>query len=145
MLDTSVAQRGARVHHRTTSSNVSVPELTLTTDGPDESSFSGASVSSSSRPITPSDSQTTTLPDMGSGNTSISPGAGSSISRLHYNRVTSVEFWSGLRDYLEKSFIGQQDGSASPSPSPGHVKGEAELVSGDQIVFLSPAHLFSDY
>ncbi|MCO5596185.1 hypothetical protein L7F22_050245 [Adiantum nelumboides] len=40
-LDTSVAQRGAKVHHRTTSSNISVPELVLTPDAADESGIDG--------------------------------------------------------------------------------------------------------
>jgi len=124
-LDTSTAQRGSRVHHRSTSSNVSIPELILTTDSNDTA---GKAASSAPRPLTPGDHPggTTSFPDMGANINS--PGGGSGISRLQYNNITNVEFWSGLRDYLEGRFM-REDGSASPSASPGRVKGEAELVS----------------
>jgi hypothetical protein len=130
-LDTSTAQRGARVHHRSTSSNVSIPELILTTDSTDPKL--GSSTSSTPRPLTPGDHPggSTSFPDMGAHINS--PGGASGISRLQYNNITSVEFWSGLRDYLESKFM-REDGSASPSASPGRVKGEPELVSGDYYV-----------
>lgn len=125
-LDTSTAQRGARVHHRSTSSSVSIPELVLTTDVTDAKS--GRAAANAPRPLTPGDHSggSTSFPDMGA--TISSPGGASGISRLQYNQITSVEFWIGLRDYLESKFI-KSDGSASPSASPGRVKGEPELVS----------------
>lgn len=123
-LDTSTAQRGAKVHHRSTSSSVSIPELILTTDD----SKAGKAASNAPRPLTPSDHPggSTSFPDMMGPGIS-SPGGGSGISRLQYNQITNVDFWVGLRDYLESTFM-KEDGSASPSASPGRVRGEAELV-----------------
>lgn len=67
---------------------------------------------------------------------------GPGISRLHHSKVTSPEFWEGLRGYLESQLItaggaagspgiGQMDNPlASPSAGGGggSVKGEAELT-----------------
>jgi hypothetical protein len=127
-LDTSMAQKGTRVHHRSTSSNVSIPELVLTTDVSDTQT--GRAAANAPRPLTPGDHPggSTSFPDMGASISS--PGGASGISRLQYNQITSMEFWAGLRDYLESRFM-KEDGSSSPSasPSPGRVKGEPELVS----------------
>jgi hypothetical protein len=126
-LDTSTAQRSARIHHRSTSSNVSIPELILTTDSNDTA---GKAALNAPRPLTPSDHPggSTQFPDMGASISSPGGSSGNNISRLQYNNITSVDFWNGLRDYLESRFM-REDGSASPSASPGRVKGEAELVS----------------
>ncbi|UZJ51309.1 hypothetical protein CBS101457_000629 [Exobasidium rhododendri] len=112
-LDTSTAQRGARVHHRSTSSNISIPELILTTDSNDTA---GKAALNAPRPLTPGDHPggSTQFPDMGAGLSSPGGSSGSGISRLQYNNITNVEFWNGLRDYLESRFM-KEDGSASPS------------------------------
>lgn len=121
-----MAQRGSRVHHRSTSSSVSIPELILTTDTADPTT--GPSASKAPRPLTPGDHPggTTSFPNMGAQINS--PGGANGISRLHYNQINDIDFWTGLRDYLESKFM-KDDGSASPSASPGRVKGEPELVS----------------
>lgn len=119
-LDTSVAQRGSKVHHRTSSSNVSVPELILTPDAADTKRSGGHN---RQRSLTPNN-----LNDMVGGSSHGSPGGASGVSRLHYNQITSVEFWTELRDFLERRFMRDDSGSASPSPTPGRQRGEAEMV-----------------
>lgn len=62
-----------------------------------------------------------------------SPSGASGISRRHYNQITNTDFWIDLRDALEKRFM-TDDGSASPSASPGRQRGEAEMVGGQYTV-----------
>jgi hypothetical protein len=121
-LDTSVAQRGAKVHHRSTSSNVSVPELILT---PDASDAKRGGSHGRQRSLTPN-----TLNDLVSGGGQSSPNSASSgISRLHYNAVTNVDFWVDLRDFLERKLMRGDDEGTSPGATPsGRPRGEAELV-----------------
>ncbi|PWN37423.1 bola-like protein [Meira miltonrushii] len=134
-LDTSVAQRGAKVHHRTTSSNVSVPELILTPDAADESGIDGKRGPSSAgghnrqRSLTPNN-----LNDMMGGSSTGSPNSASSgISRLHYSTITDTGFWTDLRDLLEKRCMREDAsptsaGATSPGALPNRQRGEAEMV-----------------
>ena len=135
-LDTSVAQRGAKVHHRTTSSNVSVPELILTPDAADESSGidgkrgpSSAGGHNRQRSLTPHN-----LNDMMGGSSTGSPNSASSgISRLHYSTITDTAFWTDLRDLLEKRCMREDAsptsaGATSPGAMPNRQRGEAEMV-----------------
>ncbi|PWN96997.1 bola-like protein [Tilletiopsis washingtonensis] len=123
----SATSPAPRSHHRSTSS-VSVPELTLTTDG---DTLSGMAAQSAGRPLTPGaqpGGTTSTLQDVGGspdGRSSHSP----SISNLHFNKISSAEFWEHLRAFLEGEFMGPavDAGSASPNTS-GRPRGEAELV-----------------
>lgn len=133
----SRAAAAAAAHGRT-ASNVSIPELTLTTD---DETLSGKAAQGAPRPLTPSaqpGGTTSQLPDMHASPQSPAP----SISRLHYNKISSPEFWEGLRSYLESQLITNAPGSPAAglvdnplaSPSAGsnsassHVRGEAELV-----------------
>lgn len=134
-LDTSVAQRGSKVHHRTTSSNVSVPELILTPDAADESGIDGkrnpssASGHNRQRSLTPNN-----LNDMMGGSSTGSPNSASSgISRLHYSTITDTAFWTDLRDLLEKRCMRADAsptsaGATSPGALPNRQRGEAEMV-----------------
>ena len=135
-LDTSVAQRGAKVHHRTTSSNVSVPELILTPDAADESSGidgkrgpSSAGGHNRQRSLTPHN-----LNDMMGGSSTGSPNSASSgISRLHYSTITDTAFWTDLRDLLEKRCMREDAspisaGATSSGGMPNRQRGEAEMA-----------------
>lgn len=134
---TSATNAAAAAHNRT-ASNVSIPELTLTTD---DDTLSGKAAHGAPRPLTPSaqpGGTTSHLPDMHSSPQSPAP----SISRLHYSKISSPEFWEGLRGYLESQLVTNAPGSPAvpldsnplASPSAGsssnsnHVRGEAELV-----------------
>lgn len=132
-LDTSVAQRGSKVHHRTTSSNVSVPELILTPDaGDSKSGTRGGLGHARQRSLTPN----THNADMG-GSSLGSPSGGSGVSRLHYAQITDIGFWTEMRDFLERRFMRSDDGSTSPSASPGRPRGESELVKVFEDIFQS--------
>ncbi|CAO1628873.1 unnamed protein product [Parajaminaea phylloscopi] len=128
----------ATASHNRTASNVSIPELTLTTD---DDTLSGRSASKAPRPLSPGTQPggtTQQLPEMHASPSSSLP---SSISRLHHSKVTSVDFWEGLRAYLESQLISPASpsvGLTSPVASPGpnaaaaaaseaRSKGEAEL------------------
>ncbi|CAO1626753.1 unnamed protein product [Sympodiomycopsis kandeliae] len=132
----SRSSAAASAAHNRTASNVSIPELTLTTD---DETLSGKSAHGAPRPLTPSaqpGGTTSALPDMHASPQSPAP----SISRLHYSKISSPEFWEGLRGYLESQLITNAPGSpaavensnplASPSANSNsnHVRGEAELI-----------------
>ncbi|PWN40928.1 bola-like protein [Ceraceosorus guamensis] len=116
----SPAASGKKSHHRSTSS-ISVPELTLTTDHDD---LVGGP-QSGSRPLTPGHQGPSHGPLQDSQGRMTSS---ASISNLHLARISSVEFWDGLRAFLEGQFLGPQGeaGSASPNTN-GRTKGEAEM------------------
>lgn len=133
----------AGASHNRTASNVSIPELTLTTD---DETISGRAASGAPRPLTPRDqpggttSKAAPLSDVDyhSSPSSATP-ASTGISRLHASKIASVDFWEGLRAWLETQMISPASPAAnematSPLASPGgtggrdQVKGETELV-----------------
>lgn len=132
---TKSSTRGTGSSHNRTASNVSIPELTLTTD---EDTLSGRAASGAPHPLSPGvqpGGTTQHLPQMHSSPSSSTPS--SSVSRLHHSKVASVDFWEGLRAYLESQLIADEDPEAmnagAPLASPGgnrgssSSKGEAEL------------------
>lgn len=105
--------------------NVAVPELTLTPDA------SGRSGSDTSAPVSP-------LP---------SSHVGTGISRLHFARIASVEFWLNLRKELEQEFLHadsvQFDSPDTPRHNPRRPAGEAEVERVFEDFFLSQKHHLS--
>lgn len=136
--------------HNRTASGVSIPELTLTTD---DDTLSGRAASGAPRPLTPRDQPggtTSKAPfnevDYHSSPSSANP-VSTGITRLHHSKIGSVDFWEGLRAWLESQLItpaspalgGEATMAGSPLASPGggaaastggrdQVRGEAELI-----------------
>ncbi|PKI82906.1 hypothetical protein MVES1_003596 [Malassezia vespertilionis] len=100
--------------------------------------------------LTPDPSHAQTVPStqmsIDDARTSIEGSAG--ISRLHYKRITSVEFWLGLRKSLEEQFLNadtmdlDSPGAASPHARCRTV-GEAEVERLFEDFFLSQKHNLS--
>ncbi|GAC92519.1 hypothetical protein PHSY_000073 [Pseudozyma hubeiensis SY62] len=126
---------GSRPSHNRTASGVSIPELTLTTD---DETLSGLSARNAGKPLGPGAQPggSTQFPG-----TAVPPPLSPSISRLHENRIRSIEFWTGLRSYLEIQFSGHNAdaGAASPGPS-GRSPGDAEIERIFEDFFLSQKH-----
>ena len=116
---------------------VSVPELTLTPDaegGPRLGAAAAAAVEQGSAPL--------------GMHAPRGPATISGISRLHYNRISSVEFWLNLRKGLEEQFLHadamelDSPGTSSPSAS-RRPPGEAEVERLFEDFFLSQKHHLS--
>ncbi|WFC94767.1 hypothetical protein MBRA1_001401 [Malassezia brasiliensis] len=116
---------------------VLVPELRLT---PDESGprIGAAGASAIERGSSPVDMH---VPQR-------VPASVPGISRLHYNRISSVEFWLNLRKELEEQFLHadamdlDSPGTASPSAS-RRPPGEAEVERLFEDFFLTQKHHLS--
>lgn len=116
---------------------VLVPELRLT---PDESGprIGAAGASAIERGSSPVDVH---MPQR-------APAGVPGISRLHYNRISSVEFWLNLRKELEEQFLHadamdlDSPGTASPSAS-RRPPGEAEVERLFEDFFLTQKHHLS--
>ncbi|EST07990.1 BolA protein [Kalmanozyma brasiliensis GHG001] len=125
-----------RPSHNRTASGVSIPELTLTTD---DETLSGLSARNAARPLGPLSQpggSSTQYPG-----TAVPPPLSPSISRLHENRIRSIEFWTGLRGFIELQFSGHQPdgGNASPGVA-GRSPGDAEIERIFEDFFLSQKH-----
>ncbi|WFD03556.1 hypothetical protein MOBT1_002247 [Malassezia obtusa] len=116
---------------------VAVPELTLTPDaegGPRLGAAAAAAVEQGSAPL--------------GMHAPRGPATISGISRLHYNRISSVEFWLNLRKGLEEQFLHadamelDSPGTSSPSAS-RRPPGEAEVERLFEDFFLSQKHHLS--
>lgn len=128
-LDTSVAQRGAKVHHRSTSSNISVPELVLTPDGGDVKdgpTKSGAQAGHHARQRSLTPNNIAEL--IGEQSAQSSPGSG--ISRRHYQQITSVEFWTELRELLERRFVHQPAAAAAAAAADSSIVSDVSSNGG---------------
>lgn len=144
--------------HKRTSSSVSVPELTLTPDTDSAALRQQAAAGQASGAAAQAHGS---APSSGTQSPVHVPAARStyvnyntSISRLHRSRVSSVEFWQGLRGFLESQFLGQSvsdqespspNGSASPASSRQRLRpqGEAEVERLFEDFFLSQKHHLS--
>ncbi|PWY99726.1 bola-like protein [Testicularia cyperi] len=126
---------GAGRSHNRTASGVSIPELTLTTD---EDTLSGSAARNAGKPIGPGAQPGGSTQYPG---TPVPAPLSPSISRLHEHKIRSIEFWTGLRSYLELQFSGPnpEAGAASPGPS-GRTPGDAEIERIFEDFFLSQKH-----
>lgn len=116
---------------------VLVPELRLTPDesGPRIGAAGASAIERGSSPLDMHVPQRT-------------PASVPGISRLHYNRIASVEFWLNLRKELEEQFLHadamdlDSPGTASPSAS-RRPPGEAEVERLFEDFFLTQKHHLS--
>ncbi|WFD33119.1 hypothetical protein MSPP1_004176 [Malassezia sp. CBS 17886] len=137
------AARGAGAHGRSDSA-VSVPELTLTPDpdparrrgnaSPDAHNASSHSGSSAASPIQGPRVHTPFVNN-------------TSISRLHYTRIATPEFWLRLKQSLENEFLNSDEADMESPDAAGasmrRTPGESEVQRLFEDFFLSQKHHLS--
>ncbi|WFD40593.1 uncharacterized protein MJAP1_003581 [Malassezia japonica] len=118
----------------TQAAGVAVPELTLTPD------------TESGRLLSAAQSANASPANVPIGTSRVSSPTNTGISRLHYTRISSVEFWLALRKELEEQFLhadtmdlDSPTGTASPR-SQRRPPGEAEVERLFEDFFLSQKH-----